>query len=38
MKAELSSPQDELTEPKDALPPVSLNELPDVMQKAVTRA
>ena len=38
MKTDITNPQDELTEPQDALPPVSLDELPDVMQAAVKQA
>jgi ATP-dependent RNA helicase DeaD len=38
MNTDINNPQDELTEPKDALPAVRLDELPDVMQDAVKRA
>jgi ATP-dependent RNA helicase DeaD len=31
-------PQSELSEPKDALPPISIEELPEIMQAAVRRA
>ena len=38
MKTQSNNLQGELSEPKDALPPVSLDELPEVMQAAINRA
>jgi len=38
MQADLQSQENELTEPGDALPPVSLADLPEPMQAAVARA
>ncbi len=38
MENQNNNPQDELLEPQDALPPVTLNELSDAMQAAVKRA
>ena len=31
-------PKNELSEPKDALPPISIDEIPEIMQAAVSRA
>ena len=38
MKNQSNNLQSELSEPQDALPPVSLDELPEVMQAAINRA
>ena len=38
MSVEINNPQDELLEPPDALPPVTLNDLSEAMLAAVKRA
>ena len=38
MEEQTNDPHSDISEPKDALPPVSLTDLPQVMQEAVSRA
>lgn len=38
MEKQFNDQKDELSEPKDALPPVTIDELPGVMQAAISRA
>jgi ATP-dependent RNA helicase DeaD len=38
MEKQFNDQKDELTEPKDALPPVTIDELPGAMQAAISRA